>query len=305
MEPIELDVIVSVKDRSTVLRCISTLLQQIELAEGIRLGQILLCDGGSGDANCQQQVHQVAQFPGVQVLPRPHPGFNKGWLLNQGLEAATAPLVLISDVDILWNAATLKALSAAAVSQADCLYCLQSVQESDPSNVAIQRPRYTYRLGRTPSDTLVEIYAASPSHSHRPGYGLLCGQRSLFQRVGGYRHCFQGWGWEDRDLLLRSQLLGYTVAELGTVTHLSHGDPQRNAFDSHCTPQQSRDRNILICLEALTQGKLLGDLPQPQPTALDSVHDPFPGSIRVRYPPQLAYATDIDYPVSRSHQPPD
>ena len=263
MNAIALDIIIPVKDRGTVLRCVSTLLEQIEAAQGIGLGKILLCDGGSEEASCQQQLHQVSRFQAVEILQRPHPGFNKGWLLNQALAATTASVILISDVDILWPGETLKLLGTAAARRSDCFFCVQSVKETQANTVAVQRPRYTYRVTRSQTESRVEVYTELPTIDRRPGYGLLCGQRALFQRVGGYRHCFQGWGWEDRDLLLRSQLLGVDVAELGTVTHLSHGDDRRNAFTPDSTPQQSRDRNIRRCLQGLAQGKLLGDWPQP------------------------------------------
>lgn len=300
----DLDVIIPVKDRLTVLQCVLHLLAEAEQAEQFKLRKILLCDGGSQTVACQTQLHQVSQFPQVQILACPHPGFNKSWLQNQGIAAATAALVLMSDVDILWNAATLSHLSHAAANQPDCFYAVQSVQESELTPVADQRPRYTYRIHSTSSGHCVEIDWASPTDDARPGCGLLCAQRSLFQKVGGYRHCFQGWGWEDQDLLIRASLLGYRVRELGTVVHLSHSDQQRNAEYGQYSPQQTRDRNIMNCLTALTQHQLRGDLP------IANTHDleeerPSLSSITVRYPATLAHAADPNYPLPQSPQAPD
>jgi glycosyltransferase involved in cell wall biosynthesis len=271
-----IDVIIPIKDRTTLYNCVLELLNAISGAVGIELGRIWICDGGSQDPNCQRQLQQVAQWPRVVVLDRTHPDCNKGWLLNQGIAAATAPILLISDVDILWNDLAITALVNAAAQSPEQLYCIQSVQESTPTNVAIDRPRYTYRITR--SNTTVEVYPAPPPGPQRPGYGLLCGYRSLFQLIGGYRHDFRGWGWEDQDLLIRAQLLGYGVSEIGEVIHQSHGDANRNSFDFACTPQHSRDRNIRICLAGLAEGRLVGDL--------------IPGTtlgkpIQVLYPPAL------------------
>ncbi|NJN04575.1 MAG: glycosyltransferase family 2 protein [Leptolyngbyaceae cyanobacterium RM1_1_2] len=168
MKPIELDVIIPVKDRATVGQCVSNLLAQIELVEGMGLGQILLCDGGSCQSDCQQQIRQVAQSPSVIALACPHLGFNKGWLLNQGLEAATAPIVLISDVDILWNAAVLSSLGTAAASHPERLYYVRSVQESQPTAAAVQRLRYAYRLERLAAGDRVEVYPALPPQRRSP-----------------------------------------------------------------------------------------------------------------------------------------
>jgi glycosyltransferase involved in cell wall biosynthesis len=279
MKSIVLDIILPVKDRTTVNDCVLTLLAAIEPTKNIELGRILICDGGSSHADCQQQLQQVAQLSRVEILDRPHPGFNKGWLLNQGIAAATAPVLLISDIDILWNATAIAAVANAAAQHPAQLYCIQSVQESMPMNVAIDRPRYTYRLTRSATTATVEVHTAPPPGLQRPGYGLLCGARSLFQAIGGYRHDFWGWGWEDQDLLMRSQLLGYSVCELGQVIHQSHKDIQRNAFAAW-TPQQSRDRNIHICLAGIAQGQLIGDL---APGAKSRTTAP----IHVLYPPEL------------------
>ncbi len=276
MNPIVLDVIIPIKDRTTLSDCVAELIAAIDGASNIQLGQLIVCDGGSSDDECRRQLQSIGPYPGVSMLDCAHPGFNKGWLLNQGITMAAAPILLISDVDIWWNTAAIIALVNAAATHPTQLYCIQSVQESTPTNVAIARPRYTYRIDR--ANATVEVYAAPPPGAQRPGYGLLCGQRSIFQAIGGYRHDFCGWGWEDQDLLIRAQLLGYGLTELGQVMHQSHGDDDRNSFIPDCAPQASRDRNIRICLRGLAQGHLHGDL----------IPEAIPGQpIHVLYPPEL------------------
>jgi glycosyltransferase involved in cell wall biosynthesis len=279
MKSLILDVIIPIKDRTTLLDCVAALIAAIEGASNIELGHLIVCDGGSSDDECQRQLQAVIQYPSVMRRDHPHPGFNKGWLLNQGIAAATAPILLISDVDILWNAATVAALVHAVAQHPNQLYCIQSVHESRPQNVAIARPRYTYQLARSATTATVKIDPAPPPGAQRPGYGLVCAQRSLFSAIGGYRHDFWGWGWEDQDLLMRAELLGYSRCELGHVIHQSHGDADRNSFAA-CTPQQSRDRNIRICLAGLAAGRLLGDLaPGVEPGPQMPIH--------VIYPPEL------------------
>ncbi len=275
MNPIVLDVIIPIKDRTTLLDCVSTLIAAIKGVNQVELGQLIVCDGGSTHAYCQRQLLQVTELPGVTVLDRPHDRFNKGWLLNQGIAMATAPILLISDVDIRWNTLAISDLVDAAAANPTQLHCVQSVQESTPANVAIARPRYTYRIDR--ANATVAVYPAPPPGTQRPGYGLLCGGRSIFQAIGGYRHDFWGWGWEDQDLLMRAQLLGYGLTELGQVMHQSHSDADRNSFAA-CTPQTSRDQNIRICLAGLAAGRLIGDL---DPEA------PRQSPIHVLYPPEL------------------
>jgi glycosyltransferase involved in cell wall biosynthesis len=281
-----LDIVIPVKDRTTVERCVSILIAQMAQVKGLRLGRILLCDGGSQSVDCRKQLETASLLPKVEVLLLPHEGFNKGWLINRGLQAARAPVVIVSDVDILWQAKTLETMGTSAAAHPSNLYHVQDVQESEPDNVATGRSRYTYQLTQSENETIVELYAASPPGKLRPGYGLICAQLALLQQIGGYRHAFQGWGWEDQDLLMRAQLLGYKVRAMGTVEHLSHGDAGRNAFAGQQSPQESRDRNIRICLTGLAKGNLQGDLPLASVTT-----DRFMKDIQIHCPPELEPCT--------------
>lgn len=298
---LELDVIIPVKDRTTVVACLERLRAQVAQAPDLKLGRILLCDGGSRGADCLEQLAQVGDWAEVELLAFPaergpgslHPSdgadwngdFNKGWLLNQGIATATAPIVLISDVDILWNSGSLTALAIAAASHPDHLYHIQAVEESQPQSPALQRPRYAYRIDALPNRRCVELYAAPPPGPQRPGCGLVCAQRSLFWQLGGYCQDFRGWGWEDQDLLVRAQLLGYSLGSLGWVTHLSHADGQRNGPGGE-RPQDSRDRNILRCLAGLAQGRLRGDLSPAEPNAQETGRSPSK-PLLFKAPPEL------------------
>lgn len=287
MECLALDVIIPVRDRRTVVDCVATLRAQASQAKSFVLRRILLCDGGSREADCQGQLAKVGQWDEVEVL---HCGsenkaeaFNKGWLLNQGLAAATAPLTLISDVDILWNIESLEALATAAINAPQQITYIQSVVESEPRHEVLQRPRYAYRIDAQGGGFRVEVYAAAPSVSMRPGCGLVCARRSLFYSIGGYGHGFCGWGWEDQDLLMRAQLRDYALGQLGWVTHLSHQDRLRNNPGQGLAPEESRDANIRRCLTGLLQGRLLGDL---SGTSIEISLGPTP-SISVVAPPEL------------------
>lgn len=287
MERLALDVIIPVRDRTTILDCVETLRTQASRSKSLVLNRVLLCDGGSKDADCLAQLVQLKQRGDGEVLccgaGNDGGAFNKGWLLNQGIAAATAPLILISDVDILWNLESLEVMASAATSHPNQMTYIQSVIESEPRNQALQRPRYAYQIEVQGNGVRVEVYAAAQTEGMRPGCGLVCARRSLFYNIGGYGHGFQGWGWEDQDLLMRVQLLGYTLGQLGQVKHLSHGDELRNRLGG-LAPQRSRDNNICRCLANLAQGKLLGDLPEPS-TGLKTWQTP---SISVVAPPELS-----------------
>ena len=284
----KLDIIIPVKNRTTVFRCAFTLISQLKPIHTVELGTLWLCDGGSNDSKCLAQLSNIATLNGVKVLTYPHAGFNKGWLLNQGLAISTAQLVMISDVDIVWNTNALQAVVAAALDSEQNLCSVDKVEESEKAAIAIQRQRYAYHIIQEDQGVTVDVRNAVKSEDNRPGCGLVCGQRSLFESIGGYRDCFVGWGWEDQDLLIRAQLLGYRVVSAGRVVHLTHGENSRNALTMKCRPELSRDRNILRCLQGIEAGLLRGDLPMSDAAdAANSDCSALLESITVRYPQNL------------------
>ncbi|MFK8186085.1 MAG: galactosyltransferase-related protein [Phormidesmis sp.] len=305
---IRLDIILPVKNRDTLLTVVKTILSEMAAAKNSMLGQLLVCDGGSTEATCLQQLETVSELPNVRVLHCGHSGdaqlsnaqssdeqlsnerssaFNKSWLMNKGLAAATAEVVVISDVDILWGAAVLDEVAFSAANYAQRIYSILNIKESDPTARAVRRQRYTYRIAPRETDTLVEICADTVGGETRPGCGIVCAQRQVLAHVGGYKTCFVGWGWEDQDFLIRAQLLGYEVVALGEVIHLSHGDERRcRVADSI---EESRDQNIMRCLAGLQKGELLGDLDRAHGALKNALGERISEHrISVLYPPELA-----------------
>ena len=273
---IAIDIVIPVKNRDTVEIVVETILREIEWAPTVALNQILLCDGGSTEPECLEQIDAAGKLQGVTVLRYEQSEFNKGWLLNRGLEESTAQIVLMSDADVLWQAEVLEAIALHAVNYPTQICSISNVKESQQGTKAIRRQRYTYRIEKKETEMMVEICAdRAQNDKQRPGCGIVCAQRQAFETIGGYKEDFSGWGWEDQDFLIRAQLLGYEIATVGEVTHLSHGDAQRNS--SGRAVEESRDRNILRCLESLKNGRLVGDWVQGKP-ALSSHR------ISVKYP---------------------
>ena len=283
MEIVTVDIILPVKNRDTVTVVVETIINAIRAAERITLGQIILCDGGSTESVCLSQIAAVDRYARVRVLRCNYLEFNKGQLINRGLAETTAEIVLISDIDILWKSEALDAIALCAFNYRRHICSVLDVRESDPTAKAVRRKRYTYKLERKNSleakelHTRIEICDASLNDDKRPGCGIVCAQKSVFKAIGGYKECFVGWGWEDQDLLIRAQLLGYQVLALGEVTHLSHGDERRSLTESSI--EASRDRNIARCLNGLLQKRFVGDFP--------GNHAVYTGTLSVRYPSEL------------------
>jgi len=201
------------------------------------------------------------QYEHIHWLQFPRPGFNKSYLINQGILQTTSEYLLVSDADIFWNAGAINALLQEVSTQNETICSINEVQESNPASVSLRRERYTYQITLGAGAAKVEILPVSPANTQlRPGCGLICARKTTLLKLGGYQECFHGWGWEDQDLLIRARLLGVQIQVVGRVIHISHRDEQRNQHFHHLPPSETRNRNIMICLNQLANGKLLGDL---------------------------------------------
>jgi len=284
MDAMRLTAIIPVKDRAEVAACGRSL-----LAADPNL-RLCLCDGGSTQPDCCQALDALRQQPRVAVLAVPQTGFNKSQLLNAGLRAVSSEWVLLSDADILWSRAAIAALRQ-AVQAPRTLATIAAVQETEPQTAALQRDRYTYAIRQVGLGQVVEIVAdvadvaEANSAATRPGCGLLCARRADLLALGGYKEALSGWGWEDRDLLLRAQLCGYRWVTAGRVLHSSHPDAWRNRF-SNDSPAATRDRNLVRSWRSLARGEVWGDLPLPEEPAAPL------GPIRAVLPPAWTVLAD-------------
>jgi glycosyltransferase involved in cell wall biosynthesis len=271
-----LDVIIPVKARPSIIQC----LQSLVAAPLVR--QILVCDGATEPEEAVTLPAPLSNMPEIKILAQPMLGFNKSRLLNYGLAHATVDVVLVSDADIIWSSETLETLYNQVVHQPDIICSVAEVRESDPGAIALRRERYTYDIRYTPDQITLAIQPVLGNVSQqRPGCGLLCAHRSTLWRLGGYKELFQGWGWEDQDLLIRAQLAGIQVVTAGRVIHLSHGDAQRNRFHDHHAPSNTRNYNIVMAIASLAQGQFRGNLPSSEAPL------PTPRNLQLELPPTL------------------
>lgn len=248
-----LEVIIAVKNRIEVEQCVRSLLNIKSIL------RITICDGGSTN-ECIAGLQKLANWcDRISILNLPSTGFNKAKLLNHAITKSNSELLLISDADIIWNQDAIDKLVSKVASNTIC--SVQEVEESQAESMAVKRDRYTYNIHvRDRVATISIVPWSEHSGNLRPGCGLICAKKSTLLSLGGYKEIFNGWGWEDQDLLIRAKLLGIKIATGGKVIHLSHDDTKRNQYCNNFPPSQTRNRNIIVSLSSLSQGVLLGDL---------------------------------------------
>lgn len=212
-----------------------------------------------------RHLDDVRDRPGVAVVEVLSDHFCKATLLNEGLKRVDVGLVLVSDADIVWSARGLGELIEAVENADFDLVWLDTVTESEPERTvaAMQHRRLGFRVRHlSPGEARVELFEDLELQDHRPGYGILCGQRQAFERVGGYKTGWGGgWGWEDVDIILRAKLMGLKLGACGRAVHLTHDDELRAL--SGGSKITSRDRNIALSRRDIRQGRLLGALGDP------------------------------------------
>ncbi|WP_017663364.1 glycosyltransferase family 2 protein [Baaleninema simplex] len=251
---VEVTAIAPVKDRAEIREAARSLL-------AVPVRHLVLCDGGSTQPNCLAALAELESYDCVSVLRLPQPQFNKAQLLNWGIRHASSEILLTSDADILWNRETVVKLVEWVREGTRRIGGVARVRETDSQAIALRRSRYSYRCTLEGKTARVAIVSGGGGDVRRPGCGLLCARRRTFEGVGGYKERFRGWGWEDRDLLMRAELLGATTDAMGEVTHLSHSDAVRNHFFGSRDPVETRDRNLVLSLTELSRGQFWGDLP--------------------------------------------
>ncbi|HHT9138035.1 MAG TPA: glycosyltransferase family 2 protein [Candidatus Wunengus sp. YC60] len=174
--------------------------------------------------------------------------FNKSKYINIGIKSSSGVYILISDSDILWNMPTLEKL----LNSCNCRLSLGYVQKVLESKAELNVPsglRYTFYLGNNRRlNKYVLIKKDNRRTMWRPGYGLVLFRHECVDLIHGLHEDFEGWGWEDCDLIIRAWLNGIDVKSVGEVVHVSH----INLKEDLSNKIKSRNKNIKISFSVLS-----------------------------------------------------
>lgn len=251
MNQIKLEVLIPVKGRNTLSQTIASLLniELIDLITIIRGDELIDLEGKLDNKKIRQ------------LKIKDNNNFQKSYYLNRGIKESLGQIILVSDADIIWSLNTIKALHNIVNSDINNIAHIADVQESEAHNYALKRPRFIPIIDKIKPKYFSIKIISDQLYSQRPGCGLICIHRQSLLNLGGYNEHLQGWGWEDQDLLIRAQILGYKIVRIAQVIHLSHGDNLRN--QSGQNPLNTRNQNIITSCQMLSQGIIKGSLNDP------------------------------------------
>lgn len=246
--------VIPLKDRATIDRTIRTLLP----ATGLR--EVVVVDAGSTDRHCLAALDRSLSSSVVSVLRHPIEHFSRARLLNAGLQRSSTDIVLVSDADIEWSVEALELLLHSA-RRTGGFAIVENVDETDPSPIPATGSRLSFEVSRDTGKCVVHVVETPiATVATRTGPGLVCAPRAAWFAVGGYNTFFNGWGWEDQDLLMRAQLLGFSVTSAGQVRHISHEHTLRNPLGGAVGLARTRDNNARLALSAIKDGRIHGPL---------------------------------------------
>ena len=183
--------------------------------------------------------------------------FNKCLAINLGVSVARSERLFLIDADILLTEDFLP--TAFDIVGERHFFTVERVLESDPEPLDDQLKEmatsisFVARNGRKAMATV----RRGLHNDSRNAPGLVMLTRALFLEVGGMNADLRGYGWEDRDLLLRLQFaLGLEERSAGTVIHLSHKDEAQHA--AWRNRQQSENWNFAAVLKNYRAGHYAG-----------------------------------------------
>lgn len=185
--------------------------------------------------------------------------FNKSLALNMGASIAQADRLFLLDADIILTEDFLSIAFDIIAGQR--FFTVEHVFESapEPAPPDDQLEEMANQISFVAKDGRKATVAVRRNlcNSSRSAPGLVMLARKHFLEVGGMNADLNGYGWEDRDLLLRLQFaLGLEERSAGQVIHLSHKDEvQHPAWRDR---QKSEHLNFVACFKNYRAGYYAG-----------------------------------------------
>lgn len=213
----------------------------------------------AGDARQLSTALSHINIPNLRSIELQPEQFNKSLALNLGVYAARAPHLFLLDTDVILRDDFI--LAALDMTETNAFVTIErafeSTPHSSPEDSEIMEVVQSLRVVATGQrEASVETNRLRLTDGSKSAPGLVFVGRRQFIAVGGMNSDLQGWGWEDIDLLLRLQLsLGLAHRQIGSVTHLTHGDEVRYFGERG---YQSEQFNMAICMENYKAGHFWG-----------------------------------------------
>lgn len=232
-----LSIIVSWCDR---IELASSLESMEEVARSLK-GEIIIVNYGGNHDQLLSLTNGKQDLILVDRSSQTH--FNKARAQNIGASHARERTLFFCDCDILLSKDIVRDLYTVVRSSDKVFATVAGVIETIPNARQahhLERFGYTLHLKTADGNELTIIdHEEDAETGARQAPGLLIVNKEHFVAIRGYNGGFEGWGWEDQDMIARLTLkLGLFRHQSGIFKHISHDDAARVAR----YPQTSTDR---------------------------------------------------------------
>ncbi len=216
--PSRLSVIVPVRNRSGVRaeNCLRSLRwQTLEDVE------IVLSDFGSSPEERDALAAIAKKYDARVVTTATDALWNRSRALNLGLQAATAPLAVCTDIDMLFSPTFLEEV-------------VRGIEKHDGEALVVCRcrdlpetvPEQPWEVSDYPELERQSTFRKAMGTGACQGAPL-----SFFERVRGYDERYVYWGFEDKDMVSRAERAGLSLVWIHEQTSMLHQWHRRMAED--------------------------------------------------------------------------
>lgn len=223
--------------------------------------EVIIVNYGGNQTFLESSLEQIHEncIRTVNIKQR---NFNKCKAMNIGAFHAKSDKLFFLDADIILNDDFLD--TAIELLCNNNFVTIKQVKESksrpanEKKNICLSEIAYHTELFISDNrKILLETNRVNFQNNTRSAPGLLIVNKKDFEKIGGMNSELSSWGWEDLDVIVRLQAkCNLKRKQVGSVTHISHGDDVRSLGSKNRA--ESESQNFAICLSNYNKGNFLG-----------------------------------------------
>jgi hypothetical protein len=213
-----------------------------------------------GDPELLRELPAYRSGPAVRHINLPGARFNWSLANNIGTLCSTSNVLFFLDADIALQSDVFHE-ALPMLKRGDCFVHVRTVRERQPresgfgSSYLKETVHFHHLIFADGQRALLRSEGSYDGSRGGPGLMLLNKRHVL--AVGGFNSALEGWGFKDKDMHIRLQLvLRLKLRATGTVQHLTHGDELREVRGASRSEDAQRIREE--CFENYRRGQLFG-----------------------------------------------
>lgn len=233
-------------------------------------GDLTIVNLGGCMENLKKQILHCSCRYNINIINIPKvSSFNKSVAQNIGVKYTNNPYLFFCDCDIILPTGLLKEIFLLLIDSPNSFATLAKVKEtkinSRNANNLISITNTIKLKIKDGTEISIKDNEENALDGTRTAAGLLMVTRENFKIVNGYNNKFDGWGWEDQDIISRLALYAkLKYITYGVAMHISHNDNVRmkSYIEKYNNRWRSKDLMYRQALHNYDMGNFLGTYEQ-------------------------------------------